>query len=187
MPYAILNPEGSIREIVCKLNPSIQLQPGERIASYDPPEVVEDEFTILAVEPVPEDAQSVSFAVTQRPDAIDNAKAKKNAQINASRLIANRGTFEFQGKQIAVDALSRSDIDGVHGFISATKSLPPGWPGGWKAEDNTFVSISTHEAWITFYSAMVASGTANFARSQGLKARVYACTTLEQVKALPDW
>ena len=165
----------------------MKLAADERIVSYDPPEVDEAEFTVVAIEPVDELDQAVKFEVVAIPGALDRAKAKKNEAINAARLAVNTSTFTYQGKLIAVDALSRSDIDGAHGFISATKTMPPGWPGGWKAEDNTIVPITTYAEWLEFYSAMVASGTANFAHSQALKAQVAACTTTAQVNAIPDW
>jgi hypothetical protein len=187
LAYAIVNSEGLIGHIAIKLSPFMKLAAGERIASYDPPEVDENEFTLVAIEPIDPQDQAVRFEMKPIAGAVERAKAKKNAAINAARLAANTSTFSFQGKLIAVDALSRSDIDGAHGYISAMKAMPPGWPGGWKADDNTYVAINTFDEWMPFYSAMVASGTANFSRAQALKAQVATCSTVEQVRAVPDW
>lgn len=116
--------------------------------------------------------------------SLAEAKAAKNLEINASRLAANTSYFTFNGKQIAVDALSRSDIDASNGIISLTGALPGGWPGAWKAMDNTYVAIPDIATWTAFYAAMVTQGTANFVYSQQLKAALAAATTLEQVDAI---
>lgn len=111
-------------------------------------------------------------------------KAKKNAEINAARLAANFSTFTHAGKQISCDQLSRSDIDGTNGFVALYGALPPGWPGGWKAVDNTYVSIADAATWKAFYSSMFAAGNANFAKSQALKTQLDAATTAEEVAAI---
>jgi hypothetical protein len=103
------------------------------------------------------------------PDLAD-LRAIKNEHINAWRLAANQSSFTFAGKQIAVDPLSRSDIDATHGIVLMLGAMPPGWPGAWKAVDNTYVSIPDVATWGSFYGAMVAQGMANFAHSQALKA-----------------
>lgn len=118
---------------------------------------------------------------------LEDLKAAKNAAINAARLRANQSHFTFAGKQIATDPLSRSDIDGAHGIIVATGALPPGWPGGWKAMDNTICQIPDVPTWLAFYGAMVAQCTANFAHAQALKAQLAAATTPAEVEAVPDW
>jgi hypothetical protein len=116
-----------------------------------------------------------------------DVKATKNSAINQARAAANSSTFPFQGKQIAVDQLSRSDIDATHGAILMLQALPPGWPGAWKATDNTFIAIPNVATWAQFYGAMVATGTANFNHSQVLKAQMDAATTIAEVEAVPNW
>lgn len=111
-------------------------------------------------------------------------KASKSAEINAARLAANRTSFTFSGKAIACDELSRGDIDGVNGIVSLTGALPPGFPNAWKAMDNTYVAIPDVATWVSFYGAMVAKGTENFAHSQELKAALAAATTPEEVEAI---
>jgi len=118
---------------------------------------------------------------------LEDARADKNARINAARLKANQSTFTFAGHEIAVDPLSRSDIDGAHGAWLLTGGPPPGWPGGWKAVDNTIVPIPDMATWAAFYGTMVATGTANFNHAQLLKAQLAAATTIAEVESVPDW
>lgn len=120
------------------------------------------------------------------PAAVDLAplKAAKNAEINAARLAASFSTFTHAGKAIACDQLSRSDIDGTNGFVSLYGAMPPGWPGGWKAVDNTYVPIATVGDWKAFYASMFAAGNANFAKAQALKTQLDAAATAEEVAAI---
>lgn len=111
-------------------------------------------------------------------------KALKNDEINAARLAANRSSFTYTGKAIACDELSRSDIDGVNGFVALTGALPLGWPGGWKAMDNSIVVIADVADWTAFYGAMVAAGNANFAHAQTLKTQLAAASTEAAVAAI---
>lgn len=115
---------------------------------------------------------------------LSEVKLAKNQDINASRLRANQATFTFNGKKIAADALSRSDIDATHGIVLLTNEMPDGWVGGWKTVDNSYVSIPDVATWVLFYKAMVAQGSINFAHSQALKARLAAATTIEEVEAI---
>ena len=131
--------------------------------------------------------QSWAVSVLSSQDAtamLAALKAAKNAEINAARLAANFSTFPHAGKAIACDQLSRSDIDGTNGFVSLYGALPPGWPGGWKAADNTYVTISTVDDWKAFYSSMFAAGNANFAKAQALKTQLEAATTAAEVAAI---
>lgn len=111
-------------------------------------------------------------------------KAAKNAEINAARLAANRKTFTHATKEFACDELSRSDIDGANGMIANLGAMPQGWPGGWKAVDNTYLPIATVAEWKAFYGSMFAAGAANFAHAQALKDALAAATTPEQVAAI---
>jgi hypothetical protein len=118
--------------------------------------------------------------------ALDAAKAAKNAEINEARATANRTSFAYAGKAIACDALSRGDIDGTNGYIALYGAMPPGFPGGWKAIDNTYVAIPDVDTWKAFYTAMFAQGAANFAKSQTLKAALAAAATTSEVAAI-NW
>lgn len=114
------------------------------------------------------------------------ARVRKNSEINAWRWEANNTFFMFNGKQIACDQLSRSDITGVSNEVSLTGLLPASFPGAWKAMDNTYVQISDVATWTQFVKAMVAQGTANFVKAQQLKAMAAAATTVEQVESI-NW
>ncbi len=85
MPHAILTPEGTIRQLVPKLLPTLRLAPGERIVAYNPPAVDAELQTCTPVLPVPAEAQAVQFVVADRPDALARAVRRAHAEIdNAS-------------------------------------------------------------------------------------------------------
>lgn len=98
-------------------------------------------------------------------------RSHKREEINAARQVADLGTFEFDGLQISRDEASQRAIAAVNGEVALTGSLPRGWPGGWKAVDNTLATINCLAHWEAFYSAFVAAGTANHQRAQELKAQ----------------
>lgn len=112
------------------------------------------------------------------------AKAAKNAEINAARLAANRASFTFGGKAIACDELSALDIASMNGIVALIGAMPPGWPGAWKAMDNTYVSIPDRATWIVFYGAMVQAGQSNFSHAQTLKAALAAATTNAEIDSI---
>lgn len=72
----------------------------------------------------------------------------------------------------------------MNGYVALYGALPPGFPGAWKAVDNTYLPIANVDAWKVFYTAMVAQGAANFAHAQELKAQLAAATTPEAVAAI---
>ena len=116
--------------------------------------------------------------------ALASAKITKNAQINKWRAEANQTYFTHGGKQIACDALSRSDIDAVAGSVSLNGTFPVGFPGAWKAVDNSYVMLPDVAAFKSMYASMTLQGTINFGQSQTLKATLAAATTIEQVNAV---
>ncbi len=116
--------------------------------------------------------------------ALGTAKAAKNAEINASRLAANQSYFEFSGKQITADPLSRGDIDAVNGYISLTGQMPPNWIGAWKTADNSWIPVADVATWTDFYSAMLNQGSVNFAKAQTLKAAVIAAQSIAELEAI---
>ncbi|MFZ2306846.1 MAG: DUF4376 domain-containing protein [Rhodoferax sp.] len=116
--------------------------------------------------------------------ALASAKAAKNLMINRWRMDANQTSFAHAGKTIACDPLSRSDIDAVAGSISLTGELPAGFPGAWKAVDNSYLMLPDVAAFKAMYASMTLQGTSNFSHSQTLKAALAAATTVEQVNAI---
>lgn len=111
-------------------------------------------------------------------------KAARNDDINRWRAAANFSTFPFGGKRVACDQLSRSDLDGVVGHIALFGAFPEGFPGGWKALDNTMIPLADVDAFRAMYAAMTAQGTANFAHAQALKAQLAAATTPDEIAAV---
>ena len=115
---------------------------------------------------------------------LDLVKAEKNLQINAWRASANLSAFPHAGKEIACDALSRSDIDGVANNIALFGVFPDGFPGAWKATDNTMIPLADVDAFRAMYASMTAQGTENFNHAQALKAQLAAASTPEEVAAI---
>lgn len=111
-------------------------------------------------------------------------KFAKNLQINEWRQTANRSTFPYAGKLIACDDLSRSDIDAVAGSVAMNNALPVGFPNAWKSTDNTLIPIPDIATFKQMYNAMMAQGTANFARSQQLKAALASAETAQEIEAI---
>lgn len=116
--------------------------------------------------------------------SVDDMKAAKNHEINAWRADANMSTFPHAGKQFACDALSRSDIDGVANHVGLFGEFPAGFPGGWKAIDNSMLELATVDAFRALYASMTAQGTRNFNHSQELKVQLAAASTPEEVAAI---
>lgn len=118
------------------------------------------------------------------PPTLAELKALKNIEINNARLTANRTTFTHAGKTFSCDELSRGDIVSTNDEIGNLSAMPVGWPGGWKAVDNTYTAISDVAAWKAFYTSMFAAGMGNFTHAQALKAQLAAATTAAQVAAI---
>lgn len=120
----------------------------------------------------------------EEPKTLEELKQLKNAQIDKWRGEANRTSFSFSDKQIAVDVLSRSDIDGIAAYVSLHNALPPSFPGSWKAMDNSYVPIPDVDTFKSMIAAMVVQGSANFTKSQQLKAQLEAATSDVEVEAI---
>lgn len=111
-------------------------------------------------------------------------RAEKNAQINEWRGAANLSTFPHAGKLVACDELSRSDIDGVANNIALFGEFPAGFPGGWKATDNTMIPLPDVDAFRALYASMTAQGTENFNHAQILKVQLAAASTPDEIAAI---
>lgn len=115
---------------------------------------------------------------------IAQAKASRKADINVWRVQADMSYFEFDGRQIAVDEASMRRILGTSAMVALLGTFPEGWPGAWKAMDNSYVSIPDVATWNALVAAMSAQGAANFAKQQQLKALVDEAVTLSEVDAI---
>lgn len=116
--------------------------------------------------------------------AVELLRDEKRAEIDQSRAAANASTFPHGGKQIACDALSRSDIDGVANHIALFGGFPEGWPGGWKATDKSMLPLTDVDAFRAMYASMTAEGTSNFNHSQNLKAQLALAKTPKEIAAI---
>jgi len=128
----------------------------------------------------------VAWIVLDEVPAVNLSSMKEvaNAAINAWRAAANLSTFQHGGKQISCDELSRSDIDGVANHIALFNSFPAGFPGGWKATDNSMIPLASVDAFRAMYASMTAQGAENFNHSQNLKAQLAAASTPEEIAAI---
>lgn len=149
-----------------------------------PTVLAQSDLDALGLEVVPDPIPTPEEIAAKTAAEFAAAKAAKNTQINAWRATANQTTFPHAGKLIACDALSRSDIDAVANSIALTGAFPAGFPGAWKATDNTYIMLPNVDAFKAMHASMTLQGTINFGRSQTLKADLAAATTLAQVNAI---
>ncbi len=132
----------------------------------------------LALTTVPGSPFLAGNITSDQTISLDKLKCRKVLEIDRARLSANRGTFDFGGKEFSCDELSRSDIDAVTGLTSLIDSVPV---SQWKAVDDTYIDIPDKATWISFYVAMVQKGQENYEHSQALKAALILATTPEEV------
>lgn len=114
---------------------------------------------------------------------LDEIKAAKSAEITRDRIATDSDRFTYQGLSIRTADKDMFDLLVADARISKG-GMPPNWPGGWKAIENSYVPISTVAEWNAFFIAMYDAGISNFTHSQQLKALVGAATTPEQVAAI---
>lgn len=125
------------------------------------------------------DARQQEYAVR-----LAQAKASRKADLNVWRVQADASYFEFAGKRIAVDDAAMRQILGTSATVALVGSFPEGWPGGWKAMDNSYVPIPDVDTWKELIREMGKQGATNFARQQQLKALVDEAVTLSEVEAI---
>lgn len=118
------------------------------------------------------------------PRTVTDLKTLKTAEINAAREQADNGVFTFKERDIACDLVSRSRIDSLNGYVSLYADMPEDWLGGWKAVDNSYVTVDSVAEWKSLYRAMYDQGRANFAHAQELKERLEKAQTLADVSAV---
>lgn len=71
MPYAFLNPDGTIKMVVPKPTPFMRVGEGERIVNYNPPAHDASLYTATPDVPVPVDTLDVTFVLEALPpDAV---------------------------------------------------------------------------------------------------------------------
>jgi hypothetical protein len=134
------------------------------------------------------DVHDFNWSTKQWEDqrTLAEVKAVANNRIT-SRRVEEDMRFEWAGKWFQADSAAWKQITGVHGWVIGQGSLPPGFPGVWKAKDNTYAPIPDVSTWWSFYGTVLARGAANFARGEALKAQLAAATTIAEAEAVPDW
>ena len=70
MPYAFLNPDGTIKQVIAKPSPFMRLGDGERMVNYNPPIVDDEMYRTVPTVPVAEDLLDVAFTVEPLPDEV---------------------------------------------------------------------------------------------------------------------
>jgi Domain of unknown function (DUF4376) len=118
------------------------------------------------------------------PRTLADLKDLATQRINKAWDLASQSGFSYQDKLFATDASSRSDIDGINGYVALYDNFPQGWVGAWKSRDGSYLPIPTVADWKAFYSAMVTAGLSNFTKAQQLKAQISQATTLEQLELI---
>jgi hypothetical protein len=67
MPYAFLNPDGTIKMVVPKPTPFMRVGEGERIVNYNPPAHDDSLFRAVPALPVPSDTLDMTFTLEPLP------------------------------------------------------------------------------------------------------------------------
>lgn len=80
MPYAFLNPDGTIKQVVVKLTPFMRVGEGERIVNYNPPSA-DDE--VESCEPVfPIEGLDTQFVVTPKdPEVVARVWMRRKSAV----------------------------------------------------------------------------------------------------------
>jgi len=115
---------------------------------------------------------------------LELARTTKNSIIDNAHLAANQTSFTFNGRQIALTPLSRSNIDAVNSYVLLFNQLPDNWVGSWKSVNNANVPIANIDAWKRFYKAMVNHIHASIVKSNQLKTALAAATTIGEIEAI---
>lgn len=195
--YATDSEFGLTHEQVAARLPHLTFSPGADLSDFGfygyctstPPASTETHFVL---EKMPETVDGVltqawefvAYSTEQKAARLAAVKANKNAEINQWREAANFSTFPHGGKMIACDRLSRSDIDAVANSVSLTGAFPTGFPGGWKAVDNSIIPLANIAAFKAMFASMTEQGTANFTHAQALKTALASATSIAEVEAI---
>lgn len=163
----------SLRDGVDGVDPESVVQLAEAVAHWPTPPHSD---AVLAVED--------GALVWRDVRTLAEAQAEARARVNTSWADADASHFEFGGKVIACGPQSRGHIESVNGVVLLTGAFPAGWPGQWKAVDNTYVPIADLPTWGAFYGAMVAQGMANFGKAQSLKGQIEAAADIAAADAV---
>lgn len=115
--YAYITPAGNIADIVVKPSPMRQLTPGERLLPYPVPKVDAEIYNVSAITPVPLDASSVSFLVTEKVGANEVIASRMLKQVDQEAdavyrsVLGDRG-IEYMEAEIQALAFKRAGYSG---------------------------------------------------------------------------
>ena len=154
-----------------------KLQPGP-LVSVGPAEFTRG-WVVVDLTPAELDAIAAEYAAD-----LERVRRARATDINQARVSADYSYFEVGGKQIAVDDASMRQINGVTGHVALFGTFPPGFPGAWKAIDNSYHPLPDIDAWKAFVQAMAVQGVVNYARQQALKAEITAASTRSAILAV---
>ncbi len=104
MPWAFVNVDGTIKQVVHKPSPVMRLEEGERLVKYNPPEFDVETETMSVDEPVPEGAEHATFTITPKDPAI--VLAAQKARINAAVQTHLDAVAQSQGYDSIISAVS---------------------------------------------------------------------------------
>jgi hypothetical protein len=112
------------------------------------------------------------------------ARSARSEQVNAWRSAASQACFAYQDKQFSCDPQSRQELDGIANTIALSGAFPPGFPGYWKAADNTPLPLPDIASFAALYGAMVERNTRVFNLAQELKQRIADAATVAGIEAV---
>lgn len=118
--------------------------------------------------------------------SIEELKSRKRLEITNARIAQDADHFVYMGKEIRTADKDMFDLLVADARIAKCidTEMPPNWPGGWKAIDNSYLPISTKAAWNAFFIAAYDRGILNFLHSQELKRQLDDAVTAEEISAI---
>lgn len=117
---------------------------------------------------------------------LEEVRQRKRQEITACRIAADNDHFVYQDKMIRTADKDMFDLLVADARINKCTDgkMPPNWPGGWKAMDNSYLPISSPDAWNAFFIAAYDAGIGNFMKSQSLKQQIDSATTFQEIEAI---
>lgn len=135
----------------------------------------------------PSEAEILAKGEALIPDTkvptLDDIKAAKIDEINFWRQVTLDSGFVFEGNRIDSDTTSRANIVGEALSAQMGEGFPQGYT--WRTQDNRNVAMTGADVQNMARALRIFTLTA-YATSWALKDAVMACTTAEQVAAIPS-
>lgn len=187
MPNAILNPDGTIRQVIRKPTPFTIIAPDERMVDYNPPEFDAQLADLVVIEPVLPGEHSVRFEVAPKPqtEAMPILRERKWAEIKLARDAAEFGGFVWDGSTFDSDRESVQRIGLALQYAAMAKAA--GLPASvdWTLADNTTRTLNADDM-LGVGSAMTAHIGTQHAIARALRAQIDAAATPEEINNI-NW